>query len=84
MDMETLGDSDGPIDLHEYRHGLKLLKETRQTSYWENKQGYACPACDKPFEQLFTSEKRHNTFSPSTATPFCIVHEDNRLIMFRH
>ncbi len=82
--METLGDDDGPIDVHDYRHGLKLLKETRDTSHWANKKGYACPACGKPFEQLFVSEKTDNTFTPSSVTPFCIRHEPNRILMFRH
>lgn len=82
--MEQLGDGDGPIDLHEYRHGLKLLKETRETSRWENKRGYDCPACGDPFEGLFATEKRHNTFSATGETPFCIVREQDRLLMFRH
>lgn len=82
--MEQLGDGDGPIDLHDYRHGLKLRKETRETSLWENKRGYACPACGEEFSGLFTSVKRHNTFTPGTATPFCIVREDDRILVFRH
>jgi hypothetical protein len=82
--MPQLGAGDGPIDIHDYRHGLKLLKETRETSYWENRRGYACPACGQEFEQLFTSEKRENTFTPSSPTPFCIVREADRILMFRH
>lgn len=82
--MEQLGDGDGPIDIHDYRHGLKLLKETRETSHWDNRAGYACPACGEEFGQLFTSEKRRNTFTPSTATPFCLVRESERILLFRH
>jgi hypothetical protein len=82
--METLGDGDRPIDIHGYRHGLKLRKETRETSHWENNDGFACPACNKEFQHLFTSEKRHNTFTPSSPTPFCIVREDDRILLFRH
>jgi transposase len=82
--MEQLGDGDGPIDIHDYRHGLKLIEETRETSLWNNKQRYACPACGKPFEQLFISEQSHNTFNPGSATPFCIRHEADRILMFRH
>lgn len=82
--MDALGDGDGPIDLHDHRHGLKLLRETRATSHWENKRPYACPACDEEFEEVFVSEKTHNTFAPSTATPFCIRHEPDRILMFRH
>ncbi|WP_335998992.1 DUF7385 family protein [Halorientalis halophila] len=82
--MERLGDDTGPIDVHDYRHGLKLLKETRETSHWANKKPYACPGCDEPFEQLFVSEKTHNAFTPSSATPFCIRHEEDRILLFRH
>lgn len=82
--MEQLGAGDGPIDLHDHRHGLKLLRETRETSHWANKRPYACPACGKPFEEVFVSEKRHSSFSPSAATPFCIRHERDRILMFRH
>jgi hypothetical protein len=82
--MERLGDDQGPIDVHEYRHGLKLRTQTRTTSHWENKRGYACPACDAAFEELFISEKRHNTFDPPSADPFCIRHEADRILLFRH
>lgn len=82
--MEQLGDGDGPIDLHDYRYGLKLRKQTRETSLWTNEEPFACPACGEPFEGLFTSEKRHNTFTPGDATPFCIVRDPDRILMFRH
>jgi transposase-like protein len=82
--MEQLGGGDGPIDIHEYRHGLKLRKETRETSLWTNEAGYACPACGEAFTGLFTSEKRHNTFSPTGDTAFCLVREADRILMFRH
>lgn len=82
--MEQLGDGDGPIDLHDHRHGLKLLRETRETSHWENKRPYACPACGEEFAEIFVSEKRDNTFTPSSPVPFCIRHEEDRFLMFRH
>ncbi|MFB6164952.1 MAG: flagella cluster protein [Haloarculaceae archaeon] len=82
--MERLGDGDGPIDVHEHRHGLKLHRETRETALWENKAPYACPACGEAFEQLYVTEKRDNTFSPSRATPFCVRREPERLLVFRH
>jgi len=82
--METLGDGDGPIDLHEYRHGLKLRKRTRETSLWSNERGYACPACGERFAGLLTSEKTHTSFAPDGAAPFCVVREPERILVFRH
>jgi hypothetical protein len=82
--MELLGGDEGPIDIHEYRHGLKLHTETRETSQWENKRGYGCPACGEVFDRLLVTGKRHNSFSPSTADPFCIRRESDRLFLFRH
>lgn len=82
--MERLGGEGGPIDIHEYRHGLKLRRETRETAHYENREGYACPACGEEFDQLFATEKTHNSFDPSTARPFCVVREPDRLLLFRH
>ena len=77
--------SDGDrFDYHRARQGLKLVKDTGDTKLLKNKEGYACPACGNPFEQLYVSEKQHNTFDPSGATPFCIRRESDRILMFRH
>jgi hypothetical protein len=81
--MEELDVSDG-FDVHEYRHGLKLLEETRQTMHLENCGGeFACPACGKPFERLFVSEKRTNTFG-NPGSPFCLVRTDDELLLLTH
>jgi hypothetical protein len=80
--MDALDVSDG-FDVHEYREGLKLLKETRETMQLANKRGFACPACGKPFEKLFVSEKRTNTFK-SPPGPFCVVRTDDQLLLLTH
>jgi len=81
--METLDVSDG-FDVHEYRHGLKLIQEERGTMHLENRQrDFACPACGKPFEKLFVSEKQTNSFgNPGTA--FCLARTDGKLLLLTH
>ncbi|MFC7133344.1 MULTISPECIES: DUF7385 family protein [Salinibaculum] len=80
--MEQLDISDG-FDVHDYRHGLKLLKEDRGTMHLANREGFACPACGEPFERLFVSERRTNTFgNPGTA--FCLARTDEKLLLLTH
>ncbi|MFC7071622.1 flagella cluster protein [Halovenus rubra] len=80
--MEQLDVTEG-FDVHEYRHGLKLINEDRQTMHLENRDGFACPACEKPFEDLFVTEKRTNTFG-DPASPFCIVRTDQEVLLLTH
>lgn len=80
--METL-DVTGGFDVHDYRHGLKLLQENRETMHLENRDGFACPACGDPFEELFVSEKRTNTFG-NPGAPFCLVRTDDQLLLLTH
>jgi len=80
--MEQLDVSDG-FDVHDYRHGLKLLKQDRGTMTLENRDGFACPACGEAFERLFVSEQRTNSFGdPGTA--FCLVRADAQLLVLTH
>ncbi|QGN06915.1 flagella cluster protein [Halorhabdus sp. CBA1104] len=80
--MEQL-DVNGGFDVHEYRHGLKLLSEDRETMYLANREGFACPACSKPFEKLLISEKQTHTFN-SPPGPFCLVRADDKLLVLTH
>jgi hypothetical protein len=80
--MEALDVADG-FSVHDYRHGLKLIKEDRTTMHVENRDGFGCPACGKPFEKLFVSEQRENTVGdPGTA--ICIVRTDEKLLILTH
>jgi len=80
--MEEL-DVAGSFDVHDYRHGLKLRQETRETMHLENREGFLCPACSEPFEKLFVSEKRTNSFGDPGA-PFCLVRTDDQLLLLTH
>lgn len=81
--MQPLDIADG-FDVHDYRHGLKLIREDRETMHLENREeNFACPACEKPFEKLFVSEQRTNSFGdPGTA--FCIARTPEKLLVLTH
>lgn len=81
--MERLDVTDG-FDVHEYRHGLKLIKEERETMHLENRDDqFACPACGDPFERLFVSEKRTHSFG-DPGSPFCLARTDDRILLLTH
>ncbi len=80
--MEQL-DISGGFDVHEYRHGLKLLRENRATMQLANRDGFACPACGKPFERLLISEDRTHSFGNPNA-PFCLARTDDQLLVLTH
>lgn len=80
--MERL-DIAGGFDVHDYRHGLKLIREDRETMHLENRDGFACPACGEQFEKLFVTAKRTNSFGKPDA-PFCLARTDERLLLLTH
>jgi hypothetical protein len=80
--MEQLDISDG-FDVHDYRHGLKLLKQGREQMTLGNRDGFACPACGKQFERLLITEKQTNTFG-DPGSPFCIARTDEKLLLLTH
>jgi len=80
MERLDVGES---FDVHEHRHGLKLLEQDGKTMHLMNRRDYACPACDEPFEHLLVSEKRHNTFGTPSG-PFCLTRTDDQLLLLTH
>jgi len=80
--MEQLDISEG-FDVHEYRHGLKLIQADRETMHLENRDGFGCPACGRPFEKLFVSEARTNSFDRPSAS-FCLARTDDQLLLLTH
>lgn len=75
---------DPTFDIHDHRHGLKLLKDDRETMVLENRDDvFACPACGNAFDRLFVSEKRTQSFG-NPNTPFCLVRTDTQLLVLTH
>ena len=80
--MDSL-DVSGGFDVHEYRDGLKLLKQDRGSMTLENRAEFACPACGQPFERLFVSEQRTHSFD-DPGNPFCLARADEQLLLLTH
>ncbi|RAW45574.1 flagella cluster protein [Halorubrum sp. 48-1-W] len=72
------------FDVHEHRHALKQLRDTGETSLWENREGLACPACGEPFDRLFTTTKPSTRFPENDGSRFCLVRDDDAVHLFRH
>jgi hypothetical protein len=72
------------FDVHAVRHRLKLKKDAGHSSLFETRDAVACPACDDPFAEVFTTEKRAHSFQPTGSMRFCVVREDGRTLLFTH
>ena len=80
--MTTLEVSDG-FDIHDYRHGLKLLKQDRGTMTLANRDDFRCPACEDVFGRLFVTENRTSSFD-DPGRPFCLARTDDALLVLTH
>jgi hypothetical protein len=77
-------DASGGFDVHDYRHGLKLLKQDRETTYLDNREGFGCPACGRAFDRLFVSEKEEVVFDSAPNGPVCLVRAPEKLLVLTH
>ena len=80
---ERLDLSDG-FDVHDYRAGLKLHTQDGASMYLENRDGYECPACGRPFERLFVSEDDRVTFGNPPDAPSGSGRPAEGLILLTH
>ena len=81
--MARLDLSDG-FDVHDHRSALKLLKQTDESMQLANREGVACPACDRPFERLFVTERETVSFDSAPTGPICLARSDEQLLLFTH
>jgi hypothetical protein len=80
--MPTLSVEDG-FDVHDYRHGLKLRKQTDRAMHLENRDDFVCPACGEVFDKLFVTEAATTRFGNPSA-PFCLARTDSQLLLLTH
>ncbi len=75
---------DPTFDIHDHRHGLKLVKEDRQTLLLDNPDDvFACPACGKAFNRLFVSERQTQSFG-CPDSPVCLARTDTQMLVLTH
>ena len=72
------------FDVHEHRHALKQLRDTGDTSLWENRKAVACPVCSEPFDRLFSTRKSTAQFPENDGSRFCLARDGEALHLFRH
>lgn len=77
-------DLSGGFDVHDYRSGLKLHTQDGSSMYLENRRGYECPACGRPFERLFVSDDDRVTFGNPPDAPFCLARTPEQLLLLTH
>ena len=76
--------TDGEIDLHSIRHGLKLIRDTGTTKLFKNRDNFVCPVCEEVFVSLYASQERQNRFNPDEPRPFCVLRENGRFLLLTH
>ena len=72
------------IDFGALRHRLKLLRDTGDTTLYENRDDVECPVCAEPFDEVLATAERTRTVSSDRGLQLCLVQEEDRLIIFTH
>jgi hypothetical protein len=72
------------FDQHAVRHRMKLLRDTGETTLYENRDGVACPACGDPFDRLLLTERDAHSFDVAEGGTLCVRRESERLLVSIH
>lgn len=72
------------FSIHDYRSLLKLQNDTGKTRTLENRKGLRCPACDRPFDRLFVTERATHSFESPPDRPFCLANTAEKVLVLTH
>jgi len=72
------------IDLHEIRSSLKLIRDSGETTLFENRGDATCPVCGEPFDEVLDTTAEQRQIDPSRPISFCLVNETDRVLLFTH
>lgn len=80
----TVLDVDGGFSVHDYRHGLKLLRQDESTMTLANRADFECPACGTVFDRLLVAEAATVSFDSPPDGPVCVVRTADQLLVLTH
>jgi hypothetical protein len=72
------------FDQHAVRHRMKLLRDTGETTLYENRDGVACPACGDPFDRLLLTDRATHSFDIGDGGRLCLKREGDRALVAMH
>jgi hypothetical protein len=72
------------VDFESIRHRVKLLKDSGDTRFFENRDGVRCPVCEEPFDEALETEARTRQLQPLPNHRLCLVREADRTVVFTH
>ncbi|RQG86775.1 flagella cluster protein [Natrarchaeobius halalkaliphilus] len=72
------------FDVHDHRHRMKLLRDDGATAAYDNRTQLQCPVCSNPFDRLLLIKTETISFPKNDGIPFCLVHRDDDIALFRH
>ncbi len=75
MDSDTYDDLVQSLTPHEAAGGVTTYRNTVRI---------ACPACDKPFDDLVVCEDDYNSLELSRLLDLCVSTHDNDVLLFTH
>lgn len=72
------------IDFEAVRHRVKLVRDSGDTTLYENRDGVDCPVCGEPFDDALTTRSRTYEVPPEVDSGLCVAREPDRLLLFNH
>lgn len=72
------------VDLEELVSSLTPREENRALKTYQNTVSVACPACEKPFDDLVVCKQNPTSLNLSQQLDFCVGVDDDRALIFTH
>lgn len=72
------------IDVDELRSSLTPREENVAIKSFQNTVSIACPACEKPFDDLIVCKQNPTSLDLSKQLDFCVGVDDGKAYIFTH
>ncbi|ELZ93242.1 MULTISPECIES: DUF7385 family protein [Haloferax] len=71
-------------ELDELRSSLTPYESSGGVTTYQNTVSIACPACEKPFDDLVVCENDYNSLELSMMLDLCVTQHDGDVLLFTH